>query len=197
MITWKLSLYKPFFFTRFVCTQNFALISTSLYMVCKLVNLGVLIFAIKLAQYNAKVDMNLALNHQYFIHVLLMVCGDLVHKMLISFDIRNVQSKFMIYDFTKFHFIILFFLVISFIAISQYQIFKWNQFNFADLVFHNTTFRSQPAVRLAEVSINYPMLSICNSAGKNILAEKLAQRIDLLNNRWRIFAPRYHSSIFI
>lgn len=51
-------------------------------------------------------------------------------------------------------------------------------------------FRAHPALRVADVTINYPTVSICNAAGKNTLAEKLSQRIKLLNNRRGIFAQK-------
>ncbi|KAL3983031.1 EGF-like domain family protein [Acanthocheilonema viteae] len=48
--------------------------------------------------------------------------------------------------------------------------------------------KAHPAVRVAEVSINYPTVSICNAAGRNTLAEKLSQRIELLNSKWNIYS---------
>ncbi|VDD92750.1 unnamed protein product, partial [Enterobius vermicularis] len=50
--------------------------------------------------------------------------------------------------------------------------------------------KAHPALRVADVTINYPTVSICNAAGKNTLAEKLSQRIKLLNNRRGIFAQK-------
>ncbi|VDK85251.1 unnamed protein product [Onchocerca ochengi] len=48
--------------------------------------------------------------------------------------------------------------------------------------------KAHPAIRVAEISINYPTVSICNLAGRNTLAEKLAQRIELLNSKWNFYS---------
>uniref|UniRef100_A0A183EUY5 Sushi domain-containing protein n=1 Tax=Gongylonema pulchrum TaxID=637853 RepID=A0A183EUY5_9BILA len=47
--------------------------------------------------------------------------------------------------------------------------------------------RAYAALRVAEITINYPTVSICNAAGKSTLTEKLSQRIELLNSKWSIY----------
>lgn len=84
---------KKFVIFRFMYRMNFVQHYMIHYMVYKFANRGVHNYGIRLVQLNAKMVINLALNHLLFTPVRWMVNGDHGMQMHIHSVIHNVQSK--------------------------------------------------------------------------------------------------------
>jgi hypothetical protein len=51
-------------------------------------------------------------------------------------------------------------------------------------------YRTSNATRLLHIAVAYPALSMCNAAGKNALSEQLTQRINEIDEKFKICSDR-------